>query len=113
MTTYIVLQKRGIVSGTATTEGGEAYTVLGSAEASGPEQALRKLVGDCATAGSFVAVPLRNWTIIESEIFQPAPKMLLREVEFVPGQMSVEEILSDEEPPPDSTPDDHDEEPGS
>lgn len=102
MTTYIVLAEReqgavGSVGNAGVSgEGGYFYRLLGTYTASGPNQAIRALAGD--TPGIYIAVPERNWTVVEAELEQPAPRMRLSEKEGVlpapgeiPGQTTLHE----------------------
>lgn len=61
-TTYIVLEGG---AGVAHVE------ILGDTLANGPEQAVRRVVPD--REGKFVAIPARNWTIIDQESETPPP----------------------------------------
>lgn len=61
-TTYIVLEG---AAGKATVE------ILGDTLANGPEQAVRRVVPD--REGKFVAIPARNWTIVDQESETPPP----------------------------------------
>lgn len=61
-TTYIVLEGG---AGVASVE------ILGDTLANGPEQAVRRVVPD--REGKFVAIPARNWTIVDQESETPPP----------------------------------------
>ena len=68
MTHYIVLRKQG---------DGNRWTILGHAEASGPQQA-RKAVDN--GEGEFLVVPVRNATFISGTVEQPEPRVVSVEV---------------------------------
>lgn len=61
-TTYIVLR------GSA---GNPAIEILGDTLANGPEQAVRRIAKE--EEGKFVAIPARNWTIIDQTSETPPP----------------------------------------
>jgi hypothetical protein len=52
-------------------EEGQSIQVLGKTMANGPEQAVRRKAGD--VEGVFVAVPERNWTIVDQAAETPPP----------------------------------------
>jgi len=91
MTTYIVLVQ-------TKEPDAPTYRLVGTYNASGPNQAIRALAGD--SEGTYIAVPERNWTVVEAVLEQPAPRMRLAEKDgdelpapgTTPGQ---EELLRD------------------
>lgn len=77
MTTYIVCRR----------DGSTALTILGTVEASGPIQAMRKLGDTTGELTNHVAVPVRNWTEAMVGEERQEPKVVVREVEpTFPGQ---------------------------
>lgn len=68
MTNYIVLKSN---------DDGGLWRILGAAEASGPEQARKKID---AGEGQFLIVPRRNATFISGAVEQPPPRVTSVEV---------------------------------
>lgn len=107
MTTYIVLvegtsPETGPTGNTAAVPSGKVYRLLGTYNASGPNQAIRALAGD--TPGTYIAVPERNWSEVTAELEQPPARLVLHEGEsdlpdpgVIPGQTELGEEPEPEE----------------
>lgn len=97
MTTYIVLVQVKAPQGNSTYESDvPLYRLVGTYNASGPNQAIRSLAGD--SEGTYIAVPERNWTEVRAELEQPAPRMRLAEQRSdlpAPGEIPGQETLPD------------------
>lgn len=90
MTTYVVCRREGSVT----------LTILGTVEAHGPNQAMRKLGDTEGDLTNHVAVPLRNWTEALVGAERQEPRVVVREVEATfPGQTTIP-IDVDAEPEP-------------
>lgn len=97
-TTYIVLVQH---------ENGPTLSVVGDVLANGPEQAVRRLpdlrpelVGP---VGTFVAVPARNWTIVEQQE-KPQPPVVEQTVKKW-GEGNLETLTGDAAPREEIVPD--------
>jgi len=90
MTTYIVCRR----------DGSTALTILGTTEASGPNQAMRALGNTHGELTNHVAVPLRNWTEALVGEERQEPRTVVREVEpTFPGQQTLPEAPAAEDEP--------------
>ncbi len=92
-TGYIVLRARA----------GDSPEVLGLVQANGPEQAVRRKAGD--VEGTFVAVPERNWTLVDQTSEVPPPIIRATTRKWGEGRPVPPNPETTEEPPePDSRP---------
>jgi hypothetical protein len=73
-TNYVVLKRVG-----------DDLRKLGIHACNGPTQAIRKYAGE--EPATYVAVPLRNWTEMDADIEQPAPRLTLNEVMLIPDSL--------------------------
>jgi hypothetical protein len=94
MTTYIVMRK----------DTARDLRVLGVKVAHGPKQAIRELaLGDDAPGsleGTYVAVPMRNWTEMALALETPAPIVRLTEMGAIGVIDGQESMLDEPEPEP-------------
>lgn len=77
-TTYVVLLGN---------HGNTDLVIVGDVIANGPEQAVRRAAGD--REGVFIAIPARNWTIVEQESETPPPVISQKISKWADGPPSI------------------------
>ncbi len=84
-TTYVVLLGN---------HGNTDLVIVGDVIANGPEQAVRRAAGD--REGVFIAIPARNWTIVEQESETPPPVISQKISKWADTPPSIEGEQDDE-----------------